>query len=936
MNHCLRKLALAGLLLFVIISSIFSQPIPIDPKVRYGKLENGLTYYIRHNEQPKDRADFYIAQNVGAILENDDQDGLAHFLEHMAFNGTKHFPGKGIINYFETIGVRFAYEINAYTSLDETVYNLSNVPVIRESVLDSALLVLHDWSGFLLLEEEEIDAERGVILEEWRSRAAPERRMWKELNPKKYPGSQYAVRDVIGDTAVIKNFKHQTLRDFYKKWYRPDLQAVLVVGDVDLDLVESKIKALFADIPRKENFGERPVYPIHDNTEPIIAKVSDPEARNTRIDLEYKHEPLPEELKLSINGYLVNIVDQLISMMIAYRFEELTLKPNAPFVAAMGMYGELLRSKDVFRLIAVPKEGKELQSIESLLLEAEKIKGFGFGNSELERAKADLLSALEKQYKERDNQKNEKLIGEYVGHFLSQSPIPGIEWEYTTLQALLPQITVEMLNPRAASYITDDNLILSIQAPEKAGIRIPSDQEIMRAISEAKKASLEAPVEEVFDSKLIDKNPKKGSIKKVSENQSLGTTEWLLKNGVRVVFKPTQFKQDEILLNAFSQGGISKIQNIDDIPSAVLASSIVSNNGIGKFSQLDLNKALTGKIVSVSPYIDQYEEGFTGNSSVADFETMLQLLYLYFTDTRQDKDAYNAMMNMYKTALSNRDSDPRTALSDSITLTLNGHHPRTIIFDTALLSKVNQQKAINIFKERFALPADFTFVFTGNIDPEDKVVEDAVLTYLGGLKSKKQTETFTDNKERTPQGKIVNKFVKDMQVKKASNFICYSSPMAYNVQNIVALTATKNILFNRYLESVREREGGSYAVLVDAQLQKTPVEEIAIMIQYDTDPEKQDAMLAIIHEEINEIVKNGIKAEELQKAKESMLKTYSENLKENSWWRRTVFNYYKNKLNTFADYEKSVENLNEKMLQSFLKSIVEQNNLIEVTMMPKE
>jgi len=395
------------------------QPLPVDPKVRYGKLDNGLTYYIRANKEPKQRADFYIAQNVGAILENDDQNGLAHFLEHMAFNGTKNFPGKGIINYLQKIGVKFGADVNAHTSLDETVYNLSDVPTVRDGIIDSSLLVLHDWSSFISLEDSEIDAERGVIREEWRQGAGADRRMWKESNKLKYPGSKYAIRDVIGDTAIINNFDHKTIREFYKKWYRPDLQAILIVGDVDVDKVEAKIKSLFNDIPKKENEAERTIFPIADNQKPIVSVVKDREARVTRIELEYKHKKLPDDIKLSMNGYVFSTINALISTMMGNRFQEITQQADAPFVGAYAYYGELVKSTDAFVLLAVPKEGQELQGLNAILLEGEKIKRFGFTNSELERAKTGFLKNYEKAYNERDNQRNDNLVGEYVRNFLN-------------------------------------------------------------------------------------------------------------------------------------------------------------------------------------------------------------------------------------------------------------------------------------------------------------------------------------------------------------------------------------------------------------------------------------------------------------------------------------------------------------------------------------
>lgn len=933
------KLLFVSLILLGSSFSLISQqmpPVPVDAKVRYGKLENGLTYYIRHNEQPKQRAEFYIAQNVGAILENDDQNGLAHFLEHMAFNGTKNFPDKRIIEYFESIGVKFGTNINAYTSLDETVYNLSDVPTTRQGVIDSALLVLHDWSGFITLADKEIDAERGVIREEWRTGAGPERRMWKASNYLKYPGSQYAKRDVIGDTAVINNFSYQTLRDYYQKWYRPDQQAIFIVGDVDVDAVEARIKTMFADITAKPNAGERPVYQIGNNIEPIISVVKDVEARMTRIELEYKHEKLPNEIKLSMAGYMTGVVNNIISTIMGYRFDELTQQADAPFVGGYAEYGELVKSTDAFQLLAIPKEGKELEGFRALLLETEKMKRFGFTNSEVERAKTDILKSLENAYNDRENQKNRSLVKEYVRHFLSQEVIPGVEWEYQTYQAMMPHLTAELINQAAKSYVTDENMIVSFMAPDKPTVLIPSDEVILQTIKEVKSAELTAKAEENLNRPLIEKAPKAGKIKKAAKNEVFGTTEWTLSNGVKVIFKTTDFKKDEILLTAFSEGGLSKMKNVNDLISGTLAASIVANNGLGEFSQIELSKMLTGKIATVSPSIGNYDEGFSGKSSVADFETMMQLINLYFTAPRKDDNAYGALVNIYKTTFANNASDPRRAFSDSVTVMINNHHERTVLLNLNSLESMNQDKALAFFKERFAAPSDFTFIFTGNVNPEDESVKQAVLTYLGGLKSKKVSEQFTDNKIRKPRGLVNNHFAREMQIKKASNFILYSGALPYNIENRTAMTAIGNILNMRYLESIREKEGGSYGVGVRGSLSNMPVSEAVLMMQFDTDPEKQARLMKVIHSEVDEIVANGPRPDDLQKVKENMIKKYSEDLRENSWWSGTLVNFYHDKINYVADYTAAVEALTAEKIQSTLKKLTEQGNILEVVMKPAE
>lgn len=909
--------------------------VPIDDKVRYGKLDNGLTYYIRHNEKPKDRAEFFIAQNVGAILENDDQNGLAHFLEHMAFNGTTNFPDKMIIEYFESIGVKFGSNINAYTSLDETVYNLSDVPTIRQSVVDSALLVLHDWSGCIALLGEEIDAERGVILEEWRTGAGADRRMWKESNYLKYPNSQYAKRDVIGDTAVIKNFDHETIRAFYRKWYRPDLQAILVVGDVDVDYIEGKIKTMFADISAKENAGERPIYPIHDNVEPLISVVKDPEARMTRIELEYKHDAMPTEMKESIMGYMIELVNDFTYTIMGYRFDELTQKADAPFVYGMAYYGDLVKSKDAFQMLAVPKEGQETEGMRALMMEAEKLKRFGFTHAEVDRAKIEILKSLETAYKERDNQENKKLVRKYVRHYLDGENIPSAEWEYTTAQALMPNITTEMINEIVTKYVTDENMIISFMAPDKPTVMIPSEAQILEILAEVKASEIEFVEEETIQKDLISKAPKLGKIKKTTYNQEFGTTTWLLKNGITVVFKPTDFKSDEILMNAFSEGGFSKVKDANDLVTANLTSTIVANNGLGDFSQIELNKVLTGKVASVTPTISNYDEGFRGESSVEDFETMLQLVYLYFTAPRKDNEAYEALVNMFKTSLANSASDPRKTFQDSVSVMLSNHHPRSVVLNLEALDKLNQDKALEIFKDRFAMPADFTFVFTGNIDVESEEVKTAVLTYLGGLKSKKKKESFTDHKMYYPRGLVENHFARPMQITKASNFILYSGHLPYNMENLVTMNALGNVLSMRYLESIREKEGGSYGVGVRGSLNRTPVNQAAVLMQFDTDPDKQAHLMSIIHKEVDEIIANGPRLDDLQKVKENMLKKISEDLKDNRWWSRIISSYYTDDLNYITDYQAAVESLSPKSLQAILQKIVEQGNVLEVVMKPE-
>ena len=917
------------------------QPLPLDPDVRVGHLDNGLTYYIRHNDLPKQRAEFHIAQAVGAILEEDHQNGLAHFLEHMAFNGTEHFPGKGIINYFESIGVNFGGNINAYTALDETVYRLSDVPTVREGIIDSALLVMHDWSHSLLLEGDEIDAERGVILEEWRTRASAERRMWSELNPQIYPGSQYAKRDVIGDTAVILHFPYQALRDYYHKWYGPDLQAIIVVGDIDVDQIEQKIKKLWADVPARENRGERPIYSINDNKEPIVAVVKDKEAQYSRIRLDFKQNELPDQLKGTLVDYRLDLYNSLICRMINVRLSELAQKPDASFIGAAAVYTEIVKAKDAFIGIIVAKEGQETEAYQLLLNQLEKVKRYGFTQSELEQAKTAVLSAYEKAYNERQATRNISYTQQYIRNFLDGEPIPGIEWEYDFVKQELPTVSLATLSELAKSYIKEENLIISFTAPDKEGVNIPEKSQILSMIKAVESAEIEAPVEEVIDQELVKQAPKAGKIKKTKYNKDLGTTEWTLNNGVRVIIKPTTFKKDEILMRAYSLGGTSLVEDINDLPSAAMAEDVVSMNGLGDFNLMQLEKALTGKNASIAPSINTYNEAMVGSSSVKDFETLLKLNYLYFTATREDPEAFQTFMAIMQTQYKNKETNHKAIFRDSVTLISTDHSPRAIIWDNDKLNEINPDKALNFFRQRFADPADFYFTFTGNIDPDDKNTQQLIAQWLGGMKTgkaKNRKETFRDTHVRAPKGIVKNYFDRKMQIKTATNRIQYTSyDIPYTLQNDLNMEMIGRILSTRYLESIREREGGSYGVSCWGSLNRLPVPQAVLIMQFDTDPVKQEKLMQIIHEEVETIIKEGPLADDLNKEKESMLKDFQEDLEKNSFWRSAILpEYYQYNINYLTEYENAVKNITAESVQQLLTKLVSAGNMFEVVMSPAQ
>jgi zinc protease len=784
--------------------------------------------------------------------------------------------------------------------------------------------------------EDEIDNERGVIREEWRTGAQANRRMWKAINPLKYPGSQYAKRDVIGDTAVINNFAYEALRDYYKKWYGPDNQAIIVVGDIDVDQIEKKIIALWENVPARVNRGERPLYSVDDNAEPIVAIVRDKEAQYTRIELEFKKDQLPKELRGTNVDYLQTIAIELVCDMFNNRLSELSMKPEATFVGAGSYYGELVKEKDAFVAIYLAKQGQEVAAYKDLLTQLEKMRRYGFTYAELDRVKKETLSAYEKAYNERNTVRNIAHAQEYIRHYLDGTPIPGVAWEYEMIQQILPVLSVDMLNQIAQQMVTDENLIISFQAPMDKNVVLPTEQEAVEYLAAVKNEEIEAPVEEAIRENLVETAPKAGKIKKTTYNETLGTTEWTLSNRVRVIVKPTTFKQDEILFYAFSEGGRSLVATAD-LPSALLATDVVELGGLADMNATDLQKALTGKRVSLNPSISAYGESLSGSSTIKDLETLLQLNYLYLTAPRRDEESYQTLMSILDSQLANRDKNPKVAWSDSVQMMASNYSDRTVIVNKSLLEKVSLDKALEVYQARFANPADFTFIFIGNVDPADPAFQEQVCTWLGGLKTTKKLEKAADDKVRVAMGVQKNYFTRKMEIKTASNRIQYTSyDMPYTLANDLNMEMIGRILSTRYLESIREREGGSYGVGCAGRLDKLPKPTARLFMQFDTDPEKQEKLLSIIHDEVNTIVKDGPLAKDLNKEKESMLKDFQEDLEKNGYWQYVLEMYYMYGINYIADYKKDVENITAETVQETLKKLVASGNVFEVVMMPAQ
>jgi len=893
-------------------------PIPTDPNVRIGKLENGLTYYIRHNELPEDRADFYIAQKVGSILEEENQRGLAHFLEHMCFNGTTNFPGKGIINWLETIGVRFGENLNAYTSIDETVYNINNVPVIRDGIVDSCLLILHDWANDLTLDPKEIDNERGVIHEEWRTGQGAMMRMYEQALPKAFEGSKYGHRLPIGTIEVIDNFPYQALRDYYETWYRPDQQGVIVVGDIDVDKVEAKIKEIFSPIKMPANAPERKYEQVPDNKEPIITIAKDKEQPSTMIYIWHKHPATPNEAKGNI-GYLVqNYMFSMISSMMHARLEELRQSANPPYIQAASGDSDFLLAKttEAFVGMAVSKDDGIPTALSTLVREIERARKFGFTASEYARAKADYLLMLESAYKERDKMKNNQYVQEYVRHFIDNEPIPGIEMEYTIMNQLAPNIPVEAINSVLPQLIKDENIVINIFGPDKEGMVYPTEAEILDILNKTKAEEITAYVDKVSDEPLMKEAPKAGKIVKTEEGP-FGSTALTLSNGVRVVVKNTDFKADEIRMRAFSPGGTSVFGTKEALQIKML-NSVAGLGGLGNFSNVDLEKVLAGKKASVNASVSDLSEGLNGSCSPKDLETMLQLVYLSFTAPRMDNDAFESFKQRTKAALANQEADPSMALTDTLQREMYGNHPMAGRVKADMIDQTDYNRIMEMYKDRFKEAGDFTFLFVGNINLEE--AKPLIETYLGGLPTINRKENYQDIKLDIQKGTRKNLFEKQMETPKATVISIISGDCEYNLKNNLLMTMLSQTMSMVYLETVREKEGASYGVSAYGQLSRGTKDEAFFQIYFDTDPAKREKMEQIVMTELQKVANEGPRPEHLAKVKEFLLKKHIENVKENGYWLGQLNNYYWYNTDMNTNYEQLVNELTVEDVKNFTKA----------------
>ena len=912
--------------------------IPVDPDVRIGKLDNGLTYYIRHNNWPENRAEFYIAQKVGSIQEDDDQRGLAHFLEHMAFNGSKHFKGNELLRWCESIGVKFGTDLNAYTSIDQTVYNISNVPTTREGIVDSCLLILWDWADGLLLEKEEIEKERGVIHEEWRLRTDAQSRMLERDLPKLYPNSKYGHRWPIGLMEIIDNFERPFLQSYYEKWYRPDNQGIIVVGDVDVDKVEQKIKDMFSQIVLPKNPAKVTTYPVPDNAEPIFVIDKDKEQQYNLVQMMMKHEAFPDSLKGTMAYLLTDYMKDAALSMLNDRLKEYAQKPESPFLQAFARDGEYLLSKtvDAFNLVYLPKDGQAEASLEAVLTEARRAAEFGFTPTEYNRFKADYQSNLDKQYSNKDKRFNRQFVNQYVQHFLANEPIPSIDYTYETMKQIVPVIPIDAVNALIKELVSqnDSNLVLLNFNNEKEGATYPTEDGFKKALAAARAAKIEAYVDNVKDEPLMTTLPKKGSIKKETKSDKLGGyTELELSNGVKVVLKKTDLKKDQVILRGEGFGG-SALYGEKDFANTNMFDDVIEASGLGNFSHNELEKALAGKIASASLSMSSYRQNISGSSTPKDVETMLQLVYLYFTNINKDQKSYDNLMQTTEVSLKNRLLQPENVFQDSVSATLNCHNPRFRPLEVADLKNVNYDRILQIAKERTANAAAYEFTIIGNFD--EATIRPLIEQYIASLPAQKKVEK-SKMIDTDFTGKVVNSFKHKAETPKAIAIMnWYSKDIPYTLENSVKATIAGQILSMEYLKKIREDASAAYTVGAGAGVSRNDFETQAyIVAQCPMKPEKGDIALQIMRDEVNAMAKT-CDADKLQKVKEYLLKNLGDQRKQNGYWLGRINNWRKYGLDLDTDYEKVVNAQTVESISAFVAELLKAGNAAEVIMMPAE
>ena len=915
-------------------------PIPVDPDVRIGKLDNGLTYYIRHNNWPEQRAEFYIAQKVGSIQEDDTQRGLAHFLEHMAFNGSKHFKGNELLRWCESIGVKFGTDLNAYTSIDQTVYNISNVPTTRESIVDSCLMILWDWADGLLLEQEEIEKERGVIHEEWRLRTSAQMRMLERDLPKLYPGSKYGYRMPIGLMEIIDNFERPFLQQYYEKWYRPDNQGIIVVGDVNVDQVEQKIRQMFSQIAKPgPDAAKIERVDVPDNAKPIVVIDKDKEQKVDLVQVMFKHEAVPDSVKGSLEYLVANYLRNVAMGMLNSRLGEIAERPDCPFLQAGAEDGTYLlsKTKDALSLSVVPKEGQMNEALKAVVAEARRAAEFGFTQTEYGRSKANTLSALDKQYSNKDKRYNSHFVNQYVDHFLANEPIPSIDDYYQLMKQLVPAIPVDAVNQMMAQLMSksDSNIVVLNFNQEKEGATYPTEEGLLGAISSARTMALEPWVDNVKDEPLMTQMPKKGTIKSEKKNALFGYTELTLSNGAKVILKQTDLKKDQVLLTGEGWGG-SSLYGKDDFTNIKMFGDVVEASGLGNFLHTELTKALAGKIAGASLSLGTQRTVVNGSSTPTDVETMMQLVYLYMTGSiKKDQQSFDQLMKTTELTLKNRLLNPESVFADSLSATLANHNPRFKSMDVSDLKNVGYDRILQMAKERTQNAAAFTFTIIGNYD--EAKIRPLIEQYIASLPSQKEIvkgkDVTTDYK-----GKVVNNFKHKAETPKAMAVMhWYSKQVPYTLENVIRSEVAGQVLQMVYLKEIREEASAAYTVMAQAGIGRDDFgTEASILAYCPMKPEKADVAQTIMRRAVTDMAAGKCDADMLAKVKEYMLKEHADQLKTNGYWAGQIKTWRQWGLDMHTDYEKTVQATTAGQVCQFVADVLKAGNDAEVVMLPAE
>jgi len=908
--------------------------LPNDPAVRIGHLDNGLTYYIRHNELPAQRAEFYLATNVGAIQEEPDQDGLAHFLEHMCFNGTEHFPEKGILDYLRSIGAEFGRNINASTGFEETQYMLNNIPVQRETVVDTCLMILCDYAHFVNNDPAEIDKERGVIIEERRQRRNAQWRTMERSLPYYFKGTKMENCTLIGRQESLETFKPESLVNFYRTWYHPDMQAVVVVGDVDVDRTEAKIKEIFSVIPKCENPKAKEHLKVPDNQEPIVGIITDPETTVPTVEMIWKSEAMPEQFNPTVIGQTQDLLKMLIGRIMAERFADIVSQPDSPYLEGIVDISSLIYEDiDAVMGEVALKEDNILPGFKAFYTEVERMKRFGFADDELERAKTDILTAFENAVNKAPTRRNPQFIGPILSNFFDKQPILEPETELQLGKQLLASINAQVLSMLAAQMITDENLIVLYSGPEKEGIATPTAEQLLQVIAEVKASEIKPLEGEEIASEFLDPALLKGSKVKKTAKAIYGATQWTLKNGVKVIVLPTDYTKDQILLNLNKDGGLSLVSN-EDMPSMDqnIFALYQSNTGVAGFSGTQVSKMLTGKSVSVTPYIGQLETGIRGTSTQKDLETAFQLLYLYWMDPRFDPKEYENGIQQLKAILPNLQNQPTYKLQTEMYKTLYGDHPRRQMISAETLEKANLETLEKVYRSLFSDIAGATMTIVGDVDLE--TVKPLVEKYIGSLPKGKKAAKWVDTHEDIVKGRVENIFAVDMQTPKSTVLQVWTADMPYTELDAAALDVVSYILDIRYTNSLREDEGGTYGASTAAQINRRPKEQALIQVTFDCRPSVCDKLRSLAIEGIRDLAENGPTDEEMDNAVKNLRKNIPENRVNNAYWRNSIEIHERYGEDRDAAREAAINALTKETVRQTLQRILAQDNLIELVMKP--